>query len=70
MTMGNGEGRECHDDGRIVTMGHENVNGTVTVMRQNHNYYSKLSLAYLSVLVRSYEKNTKGLKYLRNVLEL
>jgi hypothetical protein len=22
-TVGNGEGRECHDDGRSVTMGHD-----------------------------------------------
>ena len=40
VTVENGEGRECHDDGLWVRPAKI---GNGTVMGQNHNYYSILS---------------------------
>ena len=43
---GDGEGWECHDDGRSVTMGHDDLK---IVMGQNHNFNCKQSLTLLFV---------------------
>jgi hypothetical protein len=48
-TVRDGQGRECLDDGLMVTLA-KNGKGTVMVTGQNHNFYSSINIVKFNFL--------------------